>query len=144
MAENSGGPLHGLGILAHGSAIDEDLIRIDTAMVMLQGFPIRVILEKKEIAGEVAYAARLPDFELPAGVDWSARPKHIGRKRGESWSAASRGTTLTVHLIGQALKPGKGDLALGLVPLENQDGGIGLRMEIEVLSRLGQAPSCPC
>lgn len=134
--QNIGGPSRGMAVVVAGPALDQGLVQIDEVVIVDRGYlTVQAVLEGKEAGGKRAYVARLPDWELPAGiVRPEGPPVQIGwRKQWQKYREEAQDPPIIgVHVQGQALLAGTAELFVGAAPLSNLEGGVAQRLVLRV------------
>lgn len=132
---NMGGPGTGVRITVGGTAVEDELIRVDAVHVFQAGIP-RVA----EVRLEGACSAEFPDLKIGAGVI-EPEPGNIfqliGQLRKQQKQVAERATMVSSHASGEAITPGQGTLILGFEPLDNPvRGGASQQFSLIVRPRV--------
>jgi len=121
-AQSAGGPGVGLAIMAWGPALEEGLITLERAAVVLDSLGQHKRVEVSfETRPDGARLARFPNLPIPAGVPMDA----VMRAPAGSQKAAREalfGALLGIQTFGRAAAPGGRALHLGVVPISQRDG----------------------
>jgi len=142
-AQSAGGAGAGVAIVAWGPALDEGLITMDKAAIILmkggQHQRVEASFEASVTDGargeqSRVRVARFPDVAIPAGVPMDAlmrAPAGAQKAAMEALFSAQ----ISFHAFGRALKPGARALHLAVVPAANRDGStrhtVGVKVRAE-------------
>lgn len=118
---NKGGAGTGVRVTVGGTALGDELIRVDAIHVLQPGNP-----QVTEIRLEGSLSAELPELRMGAGIIQPAAGnvfQLINQMRKRAKQPADFAGTVSAYVSGEAITPGQGTLTLTFEPLDNPGRG---------------------